>query len=334
MSIEKGDQIIIGAALEDPASRGTAKAAQVWIPGRAPSDIITVLEKKPIQETKATKFDSYGSEIVGKKEEGGLEFNLRCQSIGYLLKSLLGASTPVAKSSPNQAVFDHTFTINTDPQNPSLTLSLQSSIQAYQYLLALVSKLEIKVSTDDLIVAVASFLAKSEEEHDAFSPSFSSADYYFRHQDAKVKIAANLVGLDAAEPLVIKDFSLGIDNKARVDPAVGNLNPADVLGIDTIIEGTLSGNYKDKSNYDIFKAGDYKAMRLEMERADITIGSNMHPKLKIDLPRVSFEKYDPDRPLDDIVSEGIGFKAHYSEADTKGIEVVLTNLIESYVFPA
>ena len=328
MSVEKGDQVILGVGFQ--ATRDTPVDPQVWVPGRTPSGVKLELEKKLIQETKATKVESYGSEIVQKKVVGDHEFNLRCQSLGYFLKSLLGSCSSVAKSAPNDAVYDHTITIDTDPQNPALSLGLQSTIQAYRCALAIVSKLEINIPPDDIVYATASFLAKSEAEHASFSPSFSSDDKYFRHQDATIKIATNLAGLDAAEALSLKEFKLAIDNKGRVDPVIGSLDASDVLGMEMAIEGNLSLNYGAKTYHDIFADGDYKAMRITLERDDVTIGSDQHPKLNIDLARISFEGYSPDRPLDDIVKEGIDFKAHYSETDSKMFEMILTNLITAY----
>lgn len=332
MSLEKGDSIILGVGIEDDAARGTGVDAQIWIPGRSPAGVQTVVEKKIIEETKATKFDSYGSEITQKKVEGNLEFNVRHDSIGFLLLSLLGAVSSVAKASPNDAVYDHTFSIDADNvQNPSLTLDMSRAIQAYRSVCAVVGKLEINVSLDDLVKATAEFIAKSEAEHAAFSPSFGSTDRYFRQQDVTVKLASNLAGLDAASAIELKELTLIIDNKGRPDMGIGSLTPADVFGIEMAIGGKLSGNYTAKTNYDVFTGGTYKAMRIEFKRSDVTIGSNQNPTLKIDLPRISFEGYDQERPIEDVVKEGIDFKAHYSETDSKGIDVVLTNLLTGYV---
>jgi hypothetical protein len=330
MPFEIGDSIILGVGIE--ATRGEAVAPQVYIPSRTPSGIISTIDKKLVEETKATKFESYGSEIVQQKAEGDLEFNLRYESIGYLLLSLLGSVSSAAKASPNQAVYDHTFSVlSNNVQNPTLTLSLQKSIQAYAYPNALVGKLEINIKPDDLVVAKSSFIAKSESEISQLSPSFSSSDRYFRQQDCVVKIASSLSGLDAADPINLKELNLSIENTAKEDEVIGSLNPADILALRMKIEGKLSGNYTSKTNYDVFRGGSYKAMRIEMTRNDITIGSNQHPKLRIDLPKISFEKYDQKRELDDIVSEEINFKAHYSETDAKGIIVVLTNTQTGYV---
>jgi len=75
-------------------------------------------------------------------------------------------------------------------------------------------------------------------------------------------------------------------------------------------------------------------MRIEMERTDIQIGTDpsQHPKITIDMPKVSFEGWDPDRPLDDIVTEGVEIKIHY-DYDTdaaRAIEITIVNEVEKY----
>src|SRR3954468_2281785 len=55
-----------------------------------------------------------------RTHEGEYEFDFIPNNIGYLFKSAFGTSTPVAKSAPNAAVFDHTFT--EAATKPSLTV--------------------------------------------------------------------------------------------------------------------------------------------------------------------------------------------------------------------
>ena len=89
-------------------------------------------------------------------------------------------------------------------------------------------------------------------------------------------------------------------------------------------------DYEGDTYHDLVKDGTYKAMRIEMERSDITIGATSHPKVKIDLAKVSFESNAPDRPIDDIAKDSLVFTPHYSSDDSKGIEVVVTNEVTNY----
>ena len=465
MAYLRGEDINIGVGAENTAARGTIVAPQTWIPGRTPTGIKPVIEKVEIKETRASGIDTQGSEIIQKRAEGDLEFNVRCGSFGYLLKSWLGKTTPSVVEAA--AVWSHLFEVlPQNPEHPSLSLGLsQPNSQDYQYGLALVKTLEIKTPVDDLVNATAGFLASKEEEKAgaAYAVSFGSTDYVFRHQDVVVKFAdaganwaATKLALDAAASLSLKEFSFSGDNGARVNQNIGELVPGNVLGLLQSLKATLKADFIDnldqtiggiggtaytlgttisegatdiqtftptkkyqtkvvfkvvakgtgdwtivvhnaandliasetianadilvgyntailpyewttgtyhihiistvadgtvdtdvlsdlegaimsfyyKSERELYTGGNYKAMRIEMERTDIQIGTDpsQHPKLTIDMPKVSFEGWDPDRPLDDIVTEGVDIKIHY-DYDTdaaRAIEITLVNEIDDY----
>lgn len=330
MPFLRGEDVNIGVGRE--AVRGTPVAMGVFIPGRTPAGIVAQLEKVAVRETRGTKMPSQGSETVQKRAGGSLEFNLRNSSIGYLLLSLLGSVSSALKGGES-AVYNHTFSLlASNPQHPSLTLGLsQPGIQDYEYPLSLVKSLEIRTPVDDLVNATAEFISSKEQEKTpAYSPTFASNDYYFRHQDITIKLASTLAGLGAASAIKVKDFSMTIDNGARVNQNVSEINPSDVLATIITISGSIELDQLNKTHHDSFVNGTYQALRLTLARTDVTIGTSSNPTLQIDLPKVSFESFDPNRAIDDIVSEKINFTAHYSISDASGIVCVLTNEKANY----
>ena len=258
----RGEDINIGVGMEDPAARGTIVAPQLWIPGRTPTGVVPIIEKVEIKETRASGIDTQGSEIVQKRAEGDLEFNVRCGSIGYLLKSWLGKCVTGSVLGGGDC-WPHVFTIlPQDPEHPSLSLGLsQPNSQDYEYGLALVKTLEIRTPVDDLVNATVGFLASKEQAKAgaAFNVSFGSTDYVFRHQDVVVKFAeivtteataadnwtATKVKLDAAAAMSLKEFSFGGDNGARVNQNIGELNPDNVLALLASLRATLKADFLD-----------------------------------------------------------------------------------------
>ncbi len=326
----RGEDVNIGFGIE--SARGTPVAPGAWIPGRTPTGINVVIEKTRVRETRATKLSSQGSEIVKKAAGGNLEFNVRASSLGYLLKSLLGSVSSALKGGES-AVYRHTFgVLANSPQHPSLTLGLsQPGIQDYEYPLALVKNLELRTPVDDLVNATIELVAQKEQEKSpAYSPAFAGNDYYFRHQDVVIKIADDLAGLDAASAIKVKDFSVSVENNARHNQNVSELNPGDVIASDFEIEGQIDIDYQAKTYHDLFTAGTYKAFRIEMIRSDITIGTGSNPKIHLDLPKISFEGVDPNRPIDDIVMQSLKFVAHYSLTDALGIRLIIDNEKANY----
>lgn len=331
MAYIKGEDINLGVGLE--GTRGTPVAPEAWVPGRTPTGVTVKVEKTQIRETKGSGMNSQGSVIVQKRSEGDLEFNVRSNSIGYFLYSLLGD----VETTPAGDTYVHTFDILTgNAQYPTLTLALsQLGQQDYEYKRCMVTSLELNTPVDDLVTAKVSFVGVDEQEHADYTPSFASDDVFFRHYDVTIKLATNVAGLGAAQPVKLKELSLAINNNGRVNQNISELNPGDVLSILHEISGSFKADYTDETYHDIFADNDYKALRITLERTDVEVGDESpnggeHPKIEITLPKISFTNWSPDRPIDDIVSQDVDYMAHYDDVLGYGIRVVVTNGVPEY----
>lgn len=321
-----GESIQLGIGSE--ATRGTPVAPAHWVPARTPTGIRPVLEKVLIRETRATKMASQASEIVQKRAEGDVEFNVRNESIGHILKSLLGN---VATTNPETDVYQHVFSLLlNNPQHPTCTLALhQPGYQDYRFPFAIVNSLELRTPVNELVNATASFIASEEQEQSDYTPATAEDDHYFRNHEVTIKLADDADGLGAASTLKVKEFSLGMNNGARADYNVGDLSPSDMLVMLLEITGSMQIDYEGKTYHDVFTSGAYRAMRIEMVR-NIDIGDGLNPRITIDLPKISFENLDPNRPMDDIVRDGISFNAHYDDEEAEGVSVTVVNNHASY----
>lgn len=334
MSLLKGSDLTIGVGMENPSARGTFVDPQVFIPGRTPSGINVEVTKTLLKETKPGGIKSQGSVVVQRKAVGDLEFNLRSETIGYLLKSLLGSSTPSVVSG---SIKDHLFEVDPeDPQYPTLSLALAQagSFQDYGYQNALVNMLSFSVPIDDLANNKVGFIATDESEKSAFTPTYSDTDYFFRPQDVSFKIADDVSGLAAATPVPLKELSLDIKNNGRAQQHIGSLTPTDNIALALEITGSLKLDYQDDTYHDLYKDGTYKAMRITFVRSDIDLGTSHYPTITITLAKVSFEASKPDRPLDDIVKDGLDFTAHYDDDEEEAINVVVRNTVTDYDYDA
>lgn len=330
MSIQRGEDVMFGVGLED--TRGVGVVPQAWIPGRTPSGIAPVIDKVNIRETRGSKFASHSSESVMKRVEGDLEFNLRAISFGYLLKSLLGDVSSAAVMGQS-GVYDHTFSVlPNNPEHPTLTIGLnQPAGQSYRFLKAMCSMIGIELVPNDLVKATASFIAATEEDVVDYNDTDPiTGDHYFRHQDATIKFAANVAGLAGASAIKVKSLKVDVPNGARPDQNVSELNPGNILA--TTFEPKISAelDYQNEDFHDAFDGDEYFAMQLTLERSDIVIGSSAHPRISFVFPRVSIEKWTPNRPIDDIMREAVDFVVHYSETEEYGIRPVLRNTLAEY----
>lgn len=326
MGYLKGEDINLGIARE--TTRGTAETPTAWVPGRTPSGIRPIVEKVNIRETKGSGVSSQGSSIVQKRAEGDLEFNVRNGSIGFFLLSLLGKVT----TATNGDGYDHTFEVLTgNAQFPVLTLALsQNGQQDYEYETVAVQSIELRTPVDDLVNATVNFIGVGEATHADYTPSFAADDYFFRHYDMSVKIAADVAGLGAASPLKLKEFSLSIANNARVNQNISELNPSDVLALILEISGNMSLDYNGETHHDLYSNNTSRAMQITLTRSDVTIDTGVNPEIVITMPNITYTNWTPDRPLDDIVTEGIEFMAHFDDTEGEAINIVVTNEIANY----
>lgn len=331
MSILLGESINIGVGIENPSARGVAVAPQGFIAGRTPAGVNVEVTKTLIKETAGKGIVSQGSEVVQKKALGSLEFNLKSETIGYLLKSLLGKCTTTTVLG---SVKSHKFEVlQNNPQFPTLTLALSqtSNFQDYEYRNALVKQLEISTPVDDLVNATAEFIAVDEEEQSTFDVSFSETDYIFKPQDVQIKLADNVDDLEEAEPINVKEFSISINNNAKEQQHIGSLTPTDNIAGLIEITGELLIDYEDTTYHDYYKDGSYKVMQIIIENKDVEYDeAGNTPKLTITLATISFEGLEVDRPLDDIVKEKLTFNAHYSAEEDEAINIVLQNTVADY----
>ena len=328
MSYMRGEDVNVGFAIE--GTRLTAATPQIWIPARTPSGINVEVAKAMIKETKGKGVVSQGSEVIGRKAVGDLEFNVRVKSIGYILKSILGKCTTSAEYGSAKS---HLFEVLIgNPEFPTLTAGLaQTGGQHYAYNGNLINSLEIKTPVDDMVNATINFEGADEAEHANYSPTFDDEDYMFRPQDISIKIADNVAGLAVANALKPTEFAVSIKNSAKIRQTIGSATPTNNLAGLIEVGGNLKLDYEGKTYHDLYKAGTYKAMEIRLTRSDIDYGGGVNPEIVITLPKISIEKLGADRPLDDVVTENLEFSAHYDEDEAEAINVVVTNEQTSYV---
>ncbi len=331
MAYLMGEGVQLGIGPE--VTRGTSVAPVIWVPARSPSGIKSIIEKTLIRETAGTGVMTKDSEIVHSRAEGDLEFNARNTSIGYILESLMGTVVSVEEAATG--AFTHTFTLDgTQAQRPALTLALaQPSHQDYEYSMGIVNTLEISTPIDDLVTMTAAFIAKDETGVSDFTPAFATGDEYFRNHDVTFKVAADVAALSGATPICLKESALTIATNTRPNLCVANQAPNDILSLISEITGTFSVDYEGETYHDLYTAGTYQAIEIKMIRDDLPVlgtASTLYPEITITMPKVSFEDWTPDRPLDDIVTENINYTAHYDTTEGHAIEITINNEQTAY----
>jgi len=250
--------------------------------------------------------DSENKFVVEKYAQGALGGPLGANSALYLLGLALGTLPTVGSVSDSR--YPWTLAVANNNQNISASILVKDGNESRLHKLVMLDTFEIMVDLEDLVRYNAEFISKVARGTTQSIPSYVN-DYKFTKRKAKVFLADNIGGLDAASRVTMKSFKLVIKKNLVRDSSIGTVEPQDILNQSLSIEGEIKLNYTDQTYRSYMLNGTKKALRLQLESEDL-VGATAYPDLKIDLPKVDFFSWEPDAPNDEIVMNTINFKAN------------------------
>lgn len=309
-------------------TRGTAVAPSYWIQ----KNDVSVEEKRQYVEDDASVgviVDTIGAEIGKEWAEGEVSGKVLDRSFGLFMLGALGSVASVEKGG-DAGVYDHTFSLSNANNHQSLTIEVKNDVEQKKFALGVMTSLKISAEVGKIVDFVAGFKAKKGATA-SNTPSYLTTERLFVGKHAILKTATNLAGLGAASAINVRSVEVSINKNVEEHDAIGSSEPVDFANKFVSVEGNIEAMFENASDFkSLFEAGTKKALRLEITNYDVTIGSASNPKLQIDLASVSFEDWSRKSGNNDLVSQTIKFKGHYSLTDAKLIQAVLTNLVASY----
>lgn len=314
----------LGVGVEDPSARGTFVAAQDYIRTREPANFQLETDKVPVRETKETGMASQGEIITMQKVNGDASFNMRYRTIGYLLKSLLGNVTSAAEGGET-AVYRHTFTLNTDILQPTLSFSQgRGGLQHKAINGAVISKLDLAFALNEVITGSFALMALNEVNNSNFTEAYAGDDYLAPHQMLTFKHATDVSGLGAAQGKCITAAKMSLDRQSREKMCLSSVNPVDFLAKLLNARGSFTHEKEDDTFKTMADTNTSQAVQFSIVNTERSIGVGSNPELTITFPNVTLKTQET-RPLDDVITETVEFTAHYDDAEAAGITVSLVN---------
>lgn len=325
MSKEIGRQASIGIGKE--STRGTAVASTYFVPWMS-IDGIDDKVATVVNETALARLEnSDGYAVTRKFAEIGWSTKMKDSHFGLLLLSLFGTDTPVAKSSPNTSVYDHTFTVLQTVQHPSLTISYKDLNVDLRYANAVVNSLKINIERGNYVMYDVTTMSKASAS--ASNTVSFTQENDFLPQHLTFKTATTQSGLTGASAVNIRNATIEFSQNLVFEDVLGDVAPNDVLNQSFGVKGSVTLVHTDTTYSALQMAGTYQALRFDLVHST-TIGTSSNPELKIDLHRCSITNYSKRLGINDIVEESFDFQGHYSLTDSKMATVILTNLVASY----
>lgn len=320
-----GRQVCIGIGKE--SSRGTAVAPSYWVPW-LDQDFDDRVETVIDEAALGVLEGSDGENVVKQWGEGTLKTKIKDKHFGLILLSLLGSVSSVAKSAPNAAVYDHTFTVLQSSSHPSLTVAQKDANRDIAFANGVVDSLKISARPGEYVPYEAKILSFASAS--ASNTVAQVAENDFVPQNLTFKKATAASGLDAASAIKIRDMSLEISQNLFAEYVLGSKAPNDFLTQVIKVRGTVTLVHTDTTYIDMMKNETYNAMRFDFQNTNVTIGTSANPGLKIDLNRVRVKNHKTVKKPNGIVEETFDIEAHYSLTDSKMLSIILTNLATSY----
>ena len=206
--------------LEKEAAYGSILAASDW------ADIISGGFKEDnqfqIPET-GRGYDQFHAMLGGYKADGKAEGYLSTETIGLILESILGTSTPAGAADP----YTHTFLSNL-PGNP-LSMYIGDLVVAGEQKVtsAICTKFELECVAGEIVTWSADFFAKQVEQSALQAPSFDTLDPIVFHEgDLKVGGGSISAYANAVKLTIERDApadGYGLNDRMLVRPYFGSV---------------------------------------------------------------------------------------------------------------
>ena len=319
-----GRQTVIGVGRE--TTRGTAVAPSHWVRWND-------LDFKPMAETVLNDSamglveKNNDSAVTKKWGEGTLGGKVTNEAFGMILYGALGACNTLANGDASGIVYDHTFTVQQSNSPTTLTIAREDGVDDEDFARATVSSLELTMEAGDYLRFSSTFMSELGVVGTNTAAFVEENEYIM--PDAVVKMANDVSGIAGASAIAVETLSLTLERSAEPYFAAGDIGVTDIHIGAVEVTGEIELRYEDATYKDLAITNDTKqAVNIEITSSD-TIGTAANPSMVIELPKCNLE-WSPTISIDEVVKQTVSFTAHYDIAETKMIDVVLTNLTTSY----
>ena len=318
-----GRKVNVGVGVE--AIRGTAVAVQNWTPKTDFSfeeQMELTLDNSSVG-TIVDARDSFVSKNFGEGEIGG---NIQVNSLGFYLLGVFGEVNTVVDS---VGAYEHTFSLDESNQGQTLTVGLDDPVIGdMSYPLSSIASFNINAEVGEYVTFTANI--KSKKGTATTHTVTYTDDNKLRALDSVFKVAENLAGLDGADAICLRSFSLTFERNLEDDYCLDGTEPKDYINQSFSVSGSFTAVFQALTLRAYALAGTKRAIRFEVKDTTTTIGESSNPTLKIELPIVTFEEFSRTQGNDETVTQTLGFKGLYSSVDESVCDVYLVNTREDY----
>lgn len=268
---------------------------------------------------------SENSQLSKQWGQGTVKVNIDTKLAGYFFGAALGSfNAPVSEGN---GVYTHTLTRNNSNQSQSMSLIVDRVTDRELYSNAVVNTAEVTFS-DGLAELTTEFMSNFPQTSVSGTLATASGNI-FSFNDATIQLGTNMVNAgNNPVPLKVRSFDFKIENNAEPQFVSGNNNPDSIIVKNFKVSGTFRLAFEDVTQKNNYNSLVKNALICTFNGNGI--GNNMTEFVKFRFYKVRIDTLKIAAPIDDIITQEIGFTAEYSSIDGATMDIQLRNTKSSY----
>lgn len=307
---------------------GTPVAPTWWIPLYGGSGIADKHEYKNNESNYGTTAEVSDMQISKQWAEGEFNGKIQLNSVGAEFTLLHGVN-PTSVQRTSTGVYDHTWDMVLN-SNTAKTATIAENEPNFigRYAGAVIDSWDLETELGDFIKRKFALQARPSVTA-SDSPTYTDQEEFMTDM-MNVRLAAEGAldaTLDAATPLKITGFSLGIKKNAEVAQYYGSKAVADATSKSIAIEGEIEMYYDDRAMYTLANNNTAQAMAVNILNPNKIIGTSgtHNPALRFRLHCVKFQIPERDGDSNELVKVKVPFVAMFSFVSSGILSTRLTN---------
>jgi len=297
-----GRLVDVGVSVE--GTRGAGGTPTNWLPKSNITFDDKVLKARSTVGYGTINLEGNQALVARRHAEGILDFDLMDQSFGLFLVALLGTYNGTG---PVDSAYTHTFSLDNSNQHKSLALGYEeATIGDLSFRLAMIESMSITIVPEDVVKVSVTFMGRHSATAGNHTVSYSAENKFLgRHLTFKIENATG--DLAAGSNIPVRSLTLNFEKNLKLVHNSGTVEPEDILNQGFRVTGEVELDYENRTYANLMNQGTYKAIRIQLVNTGVTVGASTNPSFLIDLSRVDFESWEPNRANDELASQTFQF---------------------------
>lgn len=283
-----------------------------------------VVDNLPIEPATSLREKTYSSIGGLQHSEGDFEMLVDSKMAGYFLVAAMGS---VSAASQGGSVFTHTITRNNTNTPQFLTLTNDRSVDRQNYYDVAVDQLDLEVGTD--LATLKAKLVGNFPQTTASGTATTASGNVMSFKNAAFAFGSTVAAARTATNLAPHDFKLTIKNSMEVVPRHGSAFPGSINSKSFDVDAEFNLYFENTTDRDTYYNVNKQAACFQL--LGNGIGNGLREQLIVNFYQTAITSFDLETGLDSFYAEKVMLNAEYDNANSKSIDMALTNTKTLYI---